>query len=77
MCDPNYPWRPATRGDIGSIARFGDTDSQHEDWTCGILKDVVSCLDYGWQYVIAEDYYNRDGEKFLYCQIQYDANKEP
>lgn len=75
--EPNWQWRIAAKFDIGSVARFGDSDSQFEDWTYGILKDVVKCPDYGWQYVIAEDYYNRDGEKFLYCQIQHDANKEP
>ena len=68
-----YKWRPASRGDIGSIARFGDSDSEHESWSYGILKDVISCKSYGFMYLVAGDCHHEDVEEFLHCQIQYSA----
>lgn len=76
--DPDYKWRPATKGDIGSIARFGDTDDKHEPWSYGILKEIESNKDFPHEY-ICEHGGDMDNqiEGFLVCQIQYDANKEP
>jgi len=75
--DPDYQWRPATKGDIGSVARFGDTDSKHEPWSYGIVKDVIKDEMYGWQFTCEANIYMDEDEKFMHCQIQYDANQEP
>lgn len=82
--DPNYRWRPATRGDIGSVARFGDTTSEHEPWTYGILKGIKPNPDDApkspnWIYLSDEGNLEDEGEtlSFFVCQIQYDANQEP
>lgn len=80
--NPDYKWRPATKGDIGSIARFGDTDSKHEPWTYGILRMI--CEDgsedapTGFVYMCEPGpEYDEEMLPHFYCQIQYDANKEP
>ena len=80
--NPKYMWRPATRGDIGSVARFGDTDSEHEPWSYGILRQI--CEDgfegsptgfvYMWE---PGPEYDEELLSNFFCQIQYDANKEP
>ena len=36
---PNYQWRPATKGDIGSIARFRNAGSQI--WVYGMLDLIL------------------------------------
>jgi Zn ribbon nucleic-acid-binding protein len=74
---PNYQWRPAAKFDIGSVARFGDTNSEHEPWSYGILKAVVKDEMYGWQYTCEANCYLDEDEKFMHCQIQYDANQNP
>ncbi len=74
--DPDYRWRPATKGDIGSVARFGDTDSKHEPWSYGILKAVVKDEMYGWQFTCEANVHLDEDEQFMHCQVQYDANKE-
>ena len=80
--DPNYQWRPATKGDIGSIARFGDTDQEHEPWSYGILRQI--CEDgaedapTGFVFMCEPGpEYDEEVLPYFCCQIQYDANKEP
>lgn len=80
MSDENnqdYKWRPATKGDIGSIARFGDTNEG--PWLYGILKGIRRDGDSGFVYYC--DDAGQDDESwtqsYFACQIQYDANKEP
>lgn len=72
--EPNYQWRPACKADIGSVARFGDTDSNHEPWSYGILIEITKCETCGWLYKCDDGI---DINSFMYCQIQYDANQEP
>lgn len=65
-----FAWRPATRGDIGSVARFRCKDSRV--WEYGILNAIseespfkCECsndLGLEWRDV---------------CEIQYDPNEEP
>lgn len=74
--NPDYKWRQATKGDIGSVARFGDSASKHEPWAYGILKDVEKGH-YGWQYVCEANCYEDEDQRFFHCEIQYDANQEP
>ncbi len=73
---PKWMWRPAAKFDIGSVARFGDTTDKHEPWVYGILKNVEKGH-YGLQYVCEANCYEDEDQRFFYCQIQYDANKEP
>jgi hypothetical protein len=77
--NPNYRWRPATRGDIGSVARFcNECDDDH---SYGILTEILDIpvrdvdgeeLYYAFVYVA-----NIRGNGFDKCEIQYDANQEP
>jgi hypothetical protein len=80
----SYQWRPATRGDIGSVARFGDTDSELEPWSYGILADIALNPDgdvnaMKWMYLCDDGNWESTDELqgFFFCQIQYDANQEP
>lgn len=76
-----YAWRPATRGDIGSVARFCDGRSPHESWWYGIL---VSAEQDTFDSDIVWVYHCKHGgdmnariEKFSFCEIQYVADDEP
>jgi hypothetical protein len=74
--DPNYKWRPATRGDIGSIARF--TNKPEEGWGYGLLASISNDPTWKyWPYVGVGVNGNKEPDYFKECQIQYDANKEP
>lgn len=79
--NPDYRWRPATKGDIGSIARFCDHPSPHEDWWYGILVDIEADSfdgDIYWSYHCQHGGdMDKEVEEFLVCEVQYDANKEP
>lgn len=80
MSEPNYRWRPATKGDIGSVARFGDTDHKHEPWGYGILREIHDTEDSPTGFVYIYDpgpVYDEELMSSYCCQIQYDANKEP
>lgn len=73
---PNYQWRIAIAADIGSLARFGDTDHAHEPWEYGILEGVMQSSDSptGWEYLWTDS----DGARSSYvCQIQYDGDSLP
>jgi hypothetical protein len=77
----NFAWRPATSNDIGSVARFGDTDHEHEPWSYGILRQI--CEDgsedapTGFIYTCEPGpEYDEDVLPYFNCQIQYDARKE-
>lgn len=70
---PFYAWRMAAKFDIGSIARFGDTNGPKEPWTYDILIAVESdpTSPSGFRYI---------GEKRTvapYCEVQYDRNALP
>lgn len=74
-----FAWRPATRADIGSVARFGDANWESytiHDWIYGILIEINQ-TDSGFQYVSDESYYLHDSMHWACCQIQYDPNQEP
>lgn len=77
--DPDYKWRAATKGDIGSVARFGDMLGKHEPWTYGILKAIELNSEQELEYLCDDGNLEDEGEtlSFFVCQIQYDANKEP
>ena len=70
--DPDYKWRPATKGDIGSVARF--SDEYDDEYTYGILTEIYDEQnnEYEFSYIS-----NVRGTGFDKCEIQYDANKEP
>lgn len=76
-----YAWRPATRGDIGSVARFGDSDSKHEPWVYGILKEINTIARFGNHgrtvYVCEPTCYEEDDQGFFNCEIQYVADENP
>lgn len=70
-----FAWRPATRADIGSVARFrlhGTTGSRERDWYYGILKSIsrISPFAYRGPMVCECDSWD-------VCEIQYDPNEEP
>lgn len=76
MNDPNYQWRPATRGDIGSIARF--TNRVEEGWVYGMLLDISHNPDWhAWKFEGIGINGSDEPNNFRQCEIQYDANKEP
>ena len=77
--NPEYRWRPATKGDIGSVARFGDTLGRHEPWTYGILNGIELNRDQEFEFLCDDGNLENSGETLRYfvCQIQYDANQEP
>jgi hypothetical protein len=74
--DPDYQWRPATRGDIGSVARF--RNKEESGWNYGVFVGMSNdpawkhwpYLGFGVNGCSEQDYFKE-------CQIQYDANKEP
>lgn len=85
MDKPNLQWRPATEKDIGYLARFCDS-KDFVDVCYGILLDVETKLPdespegycaYECKHgldVRSWDY--TDTEWYIYCEVQYDANKE-
>lgn len=79
--NPDYKWRMAAAGDIGSVARFGDTDHKHEPWEYGILLDIERCyqspVGYKYTYKSGPCYEQDEALVAFVCQIQYNANKEP
>jgi hypothetical protein len=77
--DPNYQWRPATMGDIGSIARFFDNDDSTM-FSYGILREIRKVVvddETRLIYVATLGLFDEDSTDRQCCQIQYDANKEP
>jgi hypothetical protein len=78
---PKWQWRPAAKFDIGSVARFCDVRSPHEDWWYGILVEVEKDKfdgDIVWAYHCQHGGDMDDTiEQFNICEIQYDANREP
>lgn len=76
-----YAWRPATRGDIGSVARFCDVRSPHEHWWYGILVDIEQdkfAPDIVWVYVCKHGGdMEEETEDFYVCEIQYVADENP
>ena len=78
----NWQWRPAAMFDLGSIARFGDSDHKHESWCYGILqqicKDASEDSPTGFIYMCKPGpEYDEDSMPYFYCQIQYDAEELP
>jgi hypothetical protein len=76
--DPNYKWRPATKGDIGSIARF--SDEYDDEYTYGILVEMYEVTGFtadGDEVEALMYSSNTRRSGFDKCEIQYDANKEP
>jgi hypothetical protein len=76
MCKIDYQWRQATRGDIGSVARFSDDGTR---WLYGILIDIKNPETNTFMFV-CESFVHSDHktiEQYSYCDIQYDANSEP
>ena len=70
-----FAWRPATRADIGSVARFrlnGTTGRRERDWSYGILKSIsrITPFEYRGPYLYGVDLWD-------VCEIQYDPNEEP
>lgn len=70
QCQSRFAWRPATRGDIGSIARFRNAGSRI--WVYGMLDSILQeatpmykCLN------------ERGCAWWDVCEIQYDPNEEP
>ena len=70
MSKSKYAWRPATKADIGSVARFCRPSSL--TWEYGILLGVSEAK---------PDRYHGLGhfgsERFYVCEIQYVADEEP
>jgi hypothetical protein len=78
--DPDYKWRPATKGDIGSVARFGDF--VEGPFSFGILNEVRKNDDdgelcYVCDFTKQNEFLHYQFIPYAMCQIQYDANKEP
>ena len=69
MSESKYAWRPATKADIGSVARFCRPSSL--TWEYGILLGVSEAK---------PDRYHGLGhfgfQWFSFCQIQYVADDE-
>lgn len=72
----NYQWRPATRGDIGSLARFCDEPSRSESWWYGILIAISHNRPTTYDCLLGGDGPREVGE-FSVCEIQYNADEEP
>lgn len=72
----NYAWRPATRGDIGSLARFCDRPSRGEIWLYGILTTISHTKPTTYYCSHGADG-SREVEGFAACEIQYNADEEP
>lgn len=74
--DEEYAWRNATRGDIGSIARFANSDDDDAEFEYGILQGIqkTECM---WEYVRAPRISGRSSDTFSICHIQYLAHEEP
>lgn len=70
----NYAWRPATRGDIGSVARFCNYDpyGNRQDWKYGILDAISSGAPF--RYECSTGVYF---DWWDVCEIQYVADDEP
>jgi hypothetical protein len=87
MNSPDYQWRPATQGDVGSVARFSDFEDG--GFFYGILTQVVwgtgwtpdgdevEAFSYHCDLTDRCEVFKHKDEQFVFCWIQYDANKEP
>lgn len=69
-----YAWRPATRGDIGSVARFRNNDpsKSHKDWKYGILDAISSGAPFRYECSIGVYF-----DWWDVCEIQYVADEAP
>jgi len=70
-----YACRPATRADIGSVARFrlnGTTGRRERDWSYGILKSIsrITPFEYRGPYLYGVCLWD-------VCEIQYVADENP
>jgi len=76
--NPKYMWRPATRGDIGSVARFAQADHDGVPWSYGILTDIIRTPT-KLAYFCDDGVFGVESSENPYwvCQIQYDGNEEP
>ena len=80
-------WRPAALFDIGSIARFADFEDG--GFSYGILTrisegvgytpdgDEIEALAYHCDLKDRSEVVKYDDQQFVFCWIQYDANKLP
>ncbi len=77
--NPSYQWRPATMGDIGSVARF--CDFEEGPFSFGLLSKIGKGEDGNFYYVRDSTRSSNRSElqfvPYVICHIQYDANKEP
>lgn len=70
MSQNKYAWRPATKGDIGKLARF--CNGELEIWQYGVFSDMRESGIFRYRCSKGLDH-----QFFAVCQVQYDIEEEP